>query len=64
MVRFFTVFQVKFKRFITTLANQLNQLVATDYLFAHKHLQAEDVALRNRKQYFNGREQTDVFLVV
>jgi len=61
MVRFFTVFQAKFKRFITTLTNQLNQFVATDYLFAHKHLQAEYGALPNRKQYFNGREKTVYF---
>ncbi len=44
------------------LTNQLNQPVATDYLFAQKMMQFEDGAWRNRKQYFNGRQQTGLFL--
>jgi len=46
------------------LTEQLNQPVATEtnYLFAQKMMQFDDGAWRNRKQYFNGRQQTGLFL--
>tara|TARA_R110001583_G_scaffold41891_2_gene133183 strand:- start:4515 stop:8357 length:3843 start_codon:yes stop_codon:yes gene_type:complete len=46
------------------LNKQLKLPVSTDLdsLFAHKLMQFEDGAWRNRKQYFDGREQTGVFL--
>jgi len=46
------------------LSQQLNQAVAVDldYLFDHKMMQFDDGAWRNRQQYFDGREQTGLFL--